>query len=221
MRVCSGTRGIWSQPFRSFKWPIITSGGVRELRVCPGHRCIWSQPIGGSLCRPCSTLGAVRELRVCPGRRCIWSQPIGGSLCRPCSTLGAVRELRVCHPIGMLMVASSLLSDNGFASINRPGGVHFQGIGPQPKERSWSAACLKKDIQQPGRGLHVDERREARGLTDELAPSRFTRSAGIKEVLSRQRHWREEQLECLRSSLGALEGDMKRSKAMAVLLALV
>ena len=54
------------------------------------------------------------------------------------------------------------------------------------------------DIQQPSRWLHLYEQRDVHSLTERLVPTRFTRSAGSKVVLSRQRHWREEQLECLR-----------------------
>ena len=59
------------------------------------------------------------------------------------------------------------------------------------------AACPNTDIQRPGRGLRADDWSEAHGLTDNLAATRYTRSVGRKEVLSR-RHWREEKLECLR-----------------------
>ena len=60
------------------------------------------------------------------------------------------------------------------------------------------AACPNTDIQQPERRLHLDEQREAHSLTDNLVPARHTRSVGSKKVLSRRRHWREDQLECLR-----------------------
>ena len=49
----------------------------------------------------------------------------------------------------------------------------------------------------PARGLHLEEQRKAHGLTDKLVPPRYTRSVSSKEVMSRRRHWREEQLDCL------------------------
>ena len=62
----------------------------------------------------------------------------------------------------------------------------------------WHFPVLHTHIQQLESGLHLYEQREAHGLTDKLLSTRYTRSVSSKVVLSRQRHWREEQLEYLR-----------------------
>ena len=64
MRVCPSTRCIRSQPFRSPRWPIITSGGAGDMRVCSGARSIRSRP-SGKLRRPSLKLVGSRYTTGC------------------------------------------------------------------------------------------------------------------------------------------------------------
>ena len=82
------------------------------------------------------------------------------------------------------------------------------------------------DIQQPGRGLHIYEQREAHELTDKLVPTKYIRSIDSMEVLSRRitggrRSWSACISVLSLSWSGSLVSDMKRSKAVVVLLDLV
>ena len=65
--------------------------------------------------------------------------------------------------------------------------------------------------------------KQAHDLTDKLEPTRYTRSVSSKKVLSRWRHLREEQPECLRRQTKEklVRSPGGRYEAVAVLLALV